>query len=99
MKALIQNNIVKQLAEVTFEVHSDLQWVDASDDCQVGYTYNDGVFSNPNPSPIVRTYAEKRVREYPSIGDQLDALFHAGVFPEEMATQIQAVKTKYPKPS
>lgn len=42
-------------------------------------------------------YKEQRAVEYPSIGDQLDALFHAGVFPEEMATQIQAVKDKYPK--
>ena len=43
------------------------------------------------------TYQQKRVTEYPSIGDQLDALFHAGVFPDEMAAQIQAVKDKYPK--
>ena len=43
------------------------------------------------------TYAQKRVGEYPSIGDQLDALFHAGVFPAEMAATIQAVKDKYPK--
>ena len=42
-------------------------------------------------------YIDKRIREYPYIGDQLDALFHAGVFPEEMAAQIQAVKDKYPK--
>ena len=42
-------------------------------------------------------YKDKRVSEYPPIGDQLDALFHAGVFPEEMAAQIQAVKDKYPK--
>ena len=42
-------------------------------------------------------YKEQRLREYPSIGDQLDALFHAGVFPEEMAAQIQAVKDKHPK--
>ena len=42
-------------------------------------------------------YKEKRVAEYPSIGDQLDALFHAGVFPDDMATQIQTVKNKYPK--
>jgi hypothetical protein len=42
-------------------------------------------------------YARNRKQEYPSIGDQLDALFHAGVFPEEMAAQIQAVKDKYPK--
>ncbi len=44
-----------------------------------------------------KEYARKRVKEYPSIGDQLDALFHAGVFPAEMAAQIQAVKDKYPK--
>lgn len=42
-------------------------------------------------------YKQKRVTEYPSIGDQLDALFHAGVFPDDMAAQIQAVKDKYPK--
>ena len=42
-------------------------------------------------------YARDRVTEYPSIGDQLDALFHAGVFPAEMAATIQAVKDKYPK--
>ena len=42
-------------------------------------------------------YKVKRAMEYPSIGDQLDALFHAGVFPSEMAAQIEAVKNKYPK--
>ena len=44
-------------------------------------------------------YIEKRVAEYPPIGDQLDALFHAGVFPDDMAAKIQAVKNKYPKGS
>jgi len=44
-----------------------------------------------------QAYKDKRVREYPSIGDQLDALFHAGVFPEAMAAEIQAIKDKYPK--
>ena len=37
-----------------------------------------------------------RQNSYPSIGDQLDSLFHAGVFPEEMATKLQAVKDAYP---
>ncbi len=46
---------------------------------------------------LSNAYKTKRSTEYPSIGDQLDALFHAGVFPEEMAAQIQAVKDKYPK--
>jgi len=40
----------------------------------------------------------QRDRKYPPIGDQLDALFHAGVFPEEMAAQLQAVKDAHPKP-
>ena len=42
-------------------------------------------------------YKVKRIAEYPSIGDQLDALFKAGVFPSDMAAQIQAIKDKYPK--
>ena len=41
-------------------------------------------------------YARNRQAEYPPIGDQLDALFHAGVFPADMAAQLQAVKDKYP---
>lgn len=49
------------------------------------------------PQPNESNYAADRLNEYPSIGDQLDALFHAGVFPAEMAAQIQAVKDKYPK--
>jgi len=44
-----------------------------------------------------KQYARSRVTEYPAIGDQLDALYHAGVFPEDMAAQIQAVKERYPK--
>ena len=44
-----------------------------------------------------KAYVEQRVLDYPTIGDQLDALYHAGVFPEDMAAQIQAVKERYPK--
>ena len=42
-------------------------------------------------------YKFSRQSEYPAIGDQLDALYHAGVFPEDKAAQIQAVKERYPK--
>jgi hypothetical protein len=45
-----------------------------------------------------KQYARSRVTKYPAIGDQLDALYHAGVFPDDMAAQIQAVKEEYPKP-
>ena len=44
-----------------------------------------------------KQYARSRVTEYPSIGDQLDALYHADAFPADMAAKIKAVKDKYPK--
>ena len=43
-------------------------------------------------------YQRNRAREYPSIQEQLDALYHAGVFPTAMAERIRAVKAKYPRP-
>jgi hypothetical protein len=43
-------------------------------------------------------WAEQRRLSYPTIGEQLDALYHAGVFPEHMAERIRAVKQQYPKP-
>ena len=50
-------------------------------------------------APVIYTQTpqEKRAYEYPSIGDQLDALYHAGVFPTEMANAIKSIKDKYPK--
>jgi hypothetical protein len=51
----------------------------------------------PDPVPPEPTYEELRRGEYPDIGDQLDALFHEGVFPADMAAKLQAVKYKYPK--
>jgi hypothetical protein len=44
------------------------------------------------------TYKYKRAFEYPSIGDQLDALWKGGEAATEMLAKVQAVKTKYPKP-
>ena len=44
------------------------------------------------------TYKHNRVKEYPFIGDQLDALWKGGDAAAEMLAKVQAVKTKYPKP-
>ena len=46
---------------------------------------------------VLNAYQAPRKKEYPSIGDQLDALYHAGVFPSDMTATIKAVKDKYPK--
>jgi hypothetical protein len=43
-------------------------------------------------------YQRQRAAEYPAIGDQLDALWKGGDAAAAMLAQVQAVKTKYPKP-
>lgn len=47
--------------------------------------------------PDIPDYYAKRRSEYPSIGDQLDALWRGGSAHTEMLAQIAAIKTKYPK--
>jgi len=42
-------------------------------------------------------YARNRVPEYPSLGDQLDMIYHAGLGGDEFQAAIAAVKDKYPK--
>ena len=45
----------------------------------------------------IEDYQAPRRAEYPSIGDQLDSLYHAGTFDSTMTATIKAVKDKYPK--
>jgi len=97
MKALIFNGEVVDLSESEFDVSPEMSWVDCDDTVKVGYTYSDGTFTAPEEYTL--TYDQLRKYDYPSIGDQLDALFHAGVFPEDMAATIQAVKDAHPKPT
>ena len=41
-------------------------------------------------------YSRNRAKEYPSIEDQLDDIYHNGV--AGWKTKIKAIKDKYPKP-
>lgn len=41
--------------------------------------------------------AYKSLRQYPSIGDQLDAIWKGGDAQADMLKQVMAVKTQYPK--
>jgi|TARA_R110000823_G_scaffold192365_1_gene323965 hypothetical protein len=43
-------------------------------------------------------YKEKRLDEYPSIGDQLDMIYHNGDGGATFQAAIKAIKDKYPKP-
>ena len=66
-------------------------------DPEVAEWLDDGNTPEAADVPPAPTYQENRVKEYPPIGDQLDALYHAGVFPTAMTASIKAVKDKYPK--
>jgi len=77
-------NVVKVVHDVAYDINDNVVEIDLN-------AVNAWV--DPN------AYKHQRVSEYPPIGDQLDALFHAGVFPDDMAAKIQAVKNKYPKGS
>ena len=44
-----------------------------------------------------KAYARNRAAEYPSIGDQLDMIYHNGDGGAEFQAAIKAVKEKYPK--
>ena len=83
------------------------QWVDDLD--------STGNLKNPIPKGAVETerdlvktphglfdasnYGALRKNEYPSVEDQLDAIYHAGMMPADIAIKIKADKDKYPKPS
>jgi len=45
--------------------------------------------------PPAPTYQEKRVAAYPSIGDQLDDIYHTGL--TKWKATITVIKDKYPK--
>ena len=95
------------IAKAIESLRPGAEWVLVDDEL----TWKDSVQTRPTDEEIAteatrlhsewlsKEYQRKRAPEYPSITEQLDALFHAGVFPDDMASKIQAVKDKYPKPS
>jgi hypothetical protein len=97
MKSVIQNGKVINVGEWDSQ---------SSDRAAVAPTLPEGAIEgefdlvqNAKGEFVLSTdYRKLRSAEYPSIGDQLDSLFKAGVFPEDMARLIEQVKSKYPKP-
>jgi len=45
-----------------------------------------------------KEYQRQRVPEYPSIGDQLDAIWKGGDAYDVMLAKVMEIKDKYPKP-
>ena len=61
MKALVRDNIVMDLAENEFVVHSDYVWVDnPPDGCKVGWILEEGEFIAPTPLVTAEELFKKR---------------------------------------
>ena len=97
MKALVQGTRICEVVadDKTFEVHSDLKWVDVANGTTTFDTYVDSKVVKYVEAPV--TYVHNRRGEYPDIGDQLDDLYKKGAFSDAMAAKIKAVKDKYSK--
>ena len=77
--------------------YSGLDWSDTKTTKPTEQQCTDGV-STMQSNYDAQDYARKRVAEYPSIGDQLDMIYHNGDGGATFQAAIKAVKDKHPKP-
>lgn len=93
------------VAEALQNLRPGSKWfVEGNDYAKI--TWLDDSFSKPTKDEVdleiqrlvKLQYVDNRKEHYPSIGDQLDDLFKAGLFSKQMAAKIQAVKDQFPKP-
>lgn len=96
MDAIISLGYGDEITSIVGNTYDGIQWIDGPK-CTEEELENE-IVRLTNEYELIK-YKKLRAFEYPSIGDQLDALYHAGVFPPEMAQKIKEVKDKYPKPS
>ena len=71
------------------------EWVEVPEDVRMpeaGSTYVNGTINYPAAPTAVE------MRRYPSLGDQLDMIFHSGLGGDTFQAAIQAVKDANPKP-
>jgi hypothetical protein len=75
-------------------------------ECQDGstdITWLDQEIQQPSEATLTeaiadKAYVELRLKAYPPIGDQLDAIWKGGQDAEDMRAIVMEVKTRYPKP-
>lgn len=97
------------IAQALEKLRPGSSWEVIGDDVYDNINWKDTVQSKPTRQEVEEKVAEltqarmstqyrrDRLKEYPSIGDQLDALWKGGDAAAEMLAKVQAVKAKYPK--
>ena len=73
--ARIENNEVKEITAIdpAGRFHSSLIWVECAANVEGGWSYDGSNFAAPAAPVDNRTYAQKRMEEYPSAKDFLEA--------------------------
>lgn len=100
MKALVYQGMVTQISVEEFEVNPAYQWIDCDELVQVGWSYENGVFSPP-PSPPTPSNEEMRRLLLPADSIRLEALWEKVVRgnsqpSDDLEVQIQDIYTQYP---
>ena len=88
------NNLNGNEANKTYAnlvIHDDTKSKPSESDCTAGVAALQTAYNN-------KAYSRNREAEYPSIGDQLDMIYHNGDGGATFQAAIKAVKDKYPKP-
>ena len=97
------------IAQALVKLRPGSSWEVIGDDVYDNINWKDTVQSKPTRQEVEDKVAElmqaradtqyqrDRRKEYPAIGDQLDALWKGGEAAAAMLATVQAVKTKYPK--
>ena len=83
------DNSYKKYANLV--IHDDTKSKPSESDCTAGVAAMQEDWDG-------KAYARSRKAEYPSIGDQLDMIYHNGDGGATFQAAIKAVKDKYPKP-
>ena len=80
----------------SFEIDSEgkVNWLDTNNTCPTESEISAEI-ARLQADYDAKQYQRDRAKEYPSIADQLDTLFHEGY--DGWKAQIQAIKDKFPK--
>ena len=100
VKSLYKKHHIETGLTIRGDCEKDLSGVLLENGDSLAFTFDDVLAEKTKLQAEFKSqeYARNRQPDYPPIGDQLDALYHAGVFPKEMADKLKAVKDKYTKP-
>jgi hypothetical protein len=80
---------------ITNEDFSTIKWIDGTE--PISQSDVEAKQAELQADSDAKEYQTKRKEEYPSIGDQLDYIYHNGLT-KWKADMITPVKEKYPKP-